>query len=95
MSGRGVWYGLVRVDKPFQMIETADALLEMAARLRDEPCVALDTEFVWDRTYYARLGLIQVALADGTCFLVDPITLPMPSASRSWSRRFGRRSAHG
>lgn len=57
----------------FQMIATPDAMRQMAARLQSEACLALDTEFVWDRTYYARLGLLQIGLADGTCFLVDPL----------------------
>jgi len=57
------------------MIDTPNALRELVARLRDEPCVALDTEFVWERTYRARLGLVQAALADETCFLLDPIAL--------------------
>jgi len=63
-------------EQPFQMIETSDELRQMVARLQNEECMALDTEFVWDRTYYARLGLIQIGLADGTCFLIDPIALP-------------------
>ncbi len=29
------------------------------------PCLALDTEFVWTKTYYARLGLVQVAPSGG------------------------------
>jgi len=61
--------------KPFQMIETSDTLRQMVAQLQNEECMALDTEFVWDRTYYARLGLIQIGLSDGTCFLVDPVAL--------------------
>lgn len=32
--------------------------------LSSAPLLALDTEFVWNRTYYARLGLVQAA-ADG------------------------------
>jgi ribonuclease D len=59
----------------FQMITTPDALRNMVARLQDEKCMALDTEFVWDRTYYARLGLVQIGLTDGTCFLVDAVAL--------------------
>jgi len=64
------------MTKAYQMIETPDALRQMVSRLQDEKCVGLDTEFVWDRTYYARLGLLQIGLADGTCFLVDPVALP-------------------
>jgi ribonuclease D len=59
----------------FQMIDTPDALRQMVARVQNEACLALDTEFVWDRTYYARLGLLQIGLADGTCFLVDAVAL--------------------
>ena len=59
----------------FQMIATPEALRRMEARLRDEECLALDTEFVWERTYYAQLGLVQIGLSDGTCFLVDPLAL--------------------
>ncbi|MDA1044180.1 MAG: HRDC domain-containing protein [Verrucomicrobia bacterium] len=59
----------------FKMVTTLAGLRETAARIKGEPCVALDTEFVWNRTYYARLGLIQLALADGSCFLLDPIAV--------------------
>ena len=60
----------------FQMIATPDALRQTVARLQTEACLALDTEFVWDSTYYARLGLLQIGLADGACFLVDAVALP-------------------
>lgn len=58
------------------MITTSPALDELVARLRSEPRIALDTEFVWMRTYYARLGLVQVAVNDGTCFLIDSMAIP-------------------
>ena len=64
------------MGESFQTIETPDALRRMAERLRNEERVALDTEFVWDRTYYARLGMVQVGLADGTCFLLDAVAVP-------------------
>lgn len=60
---------------PFQMIATPDALHRMLEQIQAEPCLALDTEFVWDRTYYARLGLLQIGLTDGTCFLVDAVAI--------------------
>ena len=37
--------------------------------------VALDTEFVWERTYYPQLGLIQIALSDEDCYLIDPLAI--------------------
>lgn len=33
---------------------------------------AIDTEFVWRKTYLPRIGLIQVAVPGGRCFAVDP-----------------------
>jgi ribonuclease D len=57
-------------------IQTPDALRALAARLSGEPCVVLDTEFVWERTFYPILGLVQLALADGTCFLIDTVAVP-------------------
>lgn len=42
---------------------------------RKTDAVALDTEFVWERTYYPQLGLIQIALSDEDCYLIDPIAI--------------------
>lgn len=36
---------------------------------------ALDTEFVWERTYYARLGLVQIGMAHDDCHLVDTVDI--------------------
>jgi ribonuclease D len=47
-------------------LETAVFRLESAARL------AIDTEFMRERTYYPQLCLVQVA-TDSDCFLVDPL----------------------
>ena len=59
------------MQKKYEWIGGPEELARMAERIRGEKMVGLDTEFVWDRTYYARLGLVQIGLADGTCFLVD------------------------
>jgi ribonuclease D len=61
------------MDADYEMIETEDALHLLVARLRNEPCIALDTEFVWERTFYARLGLVQIGIRSGSCFLLDPL----------------------
>ncbi len=56
------------------MITTNDALAEVCLRARQVPALALDTEFVRTRTYYPRLGLIQ--LFDGeTISLIDPLPI--------------------
>lgn len=53
------------------MIQSASGLYELVARARETGFVALDTEFVWERTYYPQLGLVQVGFSDEACFLVD------------------------
>ncbi|MEI6787537.1 MAG: ribonuclease D [bacterium] len=58
------------------MIETPTALEKMVGQLSNAPCVAVDTEFVWERTFYARLGLIQLGTQEGVCYLIDPVALP-------------------
>jgi len=57
------------------MITTQKALQELIERARSNDAVALDTEFVWERTYYPKLGLIQLALSNEECFLIDPVSL--------------------
>ena len=57
------------------MITTQEDLNALMARAHETDSIALDTEFVWERTYYPQLGLIQLALSDQECFLIDPIAL--------------------
>ena len=57
------------------IIATTSDLIELVARARKTDAVALDTEFVWERTYYPQLGLIQIALSDEDCVLVDPLAI--------------------
>ncbi len=57
------------------MIHTAQALAELVERALDCERVALDTEFVWNRTYYPQLGVIQLALASDDCHLIDPVAI--------------------
>jgi len=52
------------------------AKLEAAARRwSDEPALAVDTEFVFERTYRPRPGIVQVATGDEVA-LVDAVALP-------------------
>lgn len=57
------------------MISTNQQLQEMVTAARNYGCAALDTEFVWEKTYYPALGLVQVGVAD-QAYLIDP-TLPL------------------
>ena len=57
------------------MIHTANALAELVERALNCERVALDTEFVWNRTYYPKLGVIQLALAGDDCHLIDTVAI--------------------
>ncbi|MEN8189244.1 MAG: HRDC domain-containing protein [Thermodesulfobacteriota bacterium] len=57
------------------MIDSKKGLQELVDRALEVDAVALDTEFVWERTYYPRLGLIQIALSDEDCYLIDPCSI--------------------
>ena len=53
-------------------LTTEKDLADFCEKLRSSPTLAIDTEFVRERTYYHKLGLIQVS--DGTHFAaIDPI----------------------
>ena len=59
------------------LVSSASALAAALAACRAAPCVAVDTEFVWERTYYPRLGLVQLGLPDGQTFLLDAPALDL------------------
>lgn len=54
------------------LIQNEADLKSLVHQARKTDAVALDTEFVWERTYYPQLGLIQIALSDENCYLIDP-----------------------
>ncbi len=58
-----------------EVIATDDALTELVVEASQRDAVAIDTEFLWERTYYPRLGLIQLALSNEECFLIDPLAI--------------------
>jgi len=57
------------------MITQPAQLLELVAWTKSAEAIALDTEFFWERTYYPRLGLIQLAISGDECHLIDPLAL--------------------
>ena len=57
------------------LIETTDRLRQLCDRARGLDAVALDTEFVWERTYYPALGLVQVGLGGDDVHLIDTVAL--------------------
>ena len=56
------------------LIEHPDQLTAAVARWQSAPYVALDTEFVRETTFRARLGLVQVAVADEVA-LIDAVRI--------------------
>ena len=53
------------------MITTTEALIEACEAAQKAGAVGIDTEFVWDRTYYPTLGVVQVGYPDGSAVLID------------------------
>ena len=60
-----------------QWIATPEALDARLSSWADERVVALDTEFLRERTYYPKLALVQLA-AGGEIALVDPLAPGIP-----------------
>jgi ribonuclease D len=60
-------------------VQQRDALVAT----RDRSPIALDTEFIRERSYYPRLALVQWCRADGDAFLIDPVALPDAGALRT------------
>ncbi|MCP4339973.1 MAG: ribonuclease D [Desulfobulbaceae bacterium] len=63
------------MEKLNTFIQTQADLNTLIHLAQKTDAVALDTEFVWERTYYPQLGLIQIALSDEDCYLIDPIAI--------------------
>ena len=58
-----------------RVITTSHALEALAAEVRAAGRLALDTEFVWERTYRPVLGVVQVA-TDADVAVIDAVELP-------------------
>lgn len=56
------------------LIDRSGVLAQFAARARQQRWLGVDTEFVRDRTYFPRAGLIQIATPEEIA-LVDPVRL--------------------
>ena len=65
-----------------EVVDRDDRLADLAHRWLREPAVGLDTEFIRERTFFPRLGLIQVADSSG-CYLVDMVAIRDRSALAS------------
>lgn len=53
------------------LVSSPAALAAITTRARQCGLAAIDTEFVWTRTYFPALGIIQIALSESDAYLVD------------------------
>ncbi|MEY3785916.1 MAG: ribonuclease [Pseudomonadota bacterium] len=58
-----------------QYIETPDQLFKLCEQIKKEPWLALDTEFLREKTYYSKFCLLQIATPEWVA-CIDPIALP-------------------
>lgn len=56
------------------LIDTDDALDAFAKRCQESPYMAIDTEFLRERTYFAKLCLLQIAIK-GEIAIIDPFPI--------------------
>lgn len=55
-------------------IKTDEELRELCSHLANESYLALDTEFVWTKTYFPNLGIIQIA-SEKEAFIIDYVSV--------------------
>ncbi len=59
----------------FPLITENAAFSEFCKEALQQPSVGIDTEFVWTKTYYPKLGLLQMAYDREHCILVDTLAV--------------------
>lgn len=55
-----------------ELIESPAALAALCEELKTQDCIAVDTEFARERTYFPHIGLIQIA-GNGQIACIDPL----------------------
>lgn len=63
-------------------IDTQDQLKTVCDFLAGHDAVAVDTEFVWQRTYFPQLGIIQVAISEEHAYIIDTVAIEDPTPLR-------------
>jgi len=59
----------------FEVIETKNDLIQFVEKIKDSEWLALDTEFLREKTYYAKLCLIQIESNNGLRACIDPLSI--------------------
>ncbi|MBR4676338.1 MAG: HRDC domain-containing protein [Victivallales bacterium] len=59
----------------YPFITTNEEFGAACLEARKQPVIGLDTEFVWTKTYYPQLGLLQMGWDCEHCYLVDTIAV--------------------
>ena len=59
---------------PSYYIDTLEALKDFCQKIETSPYIALDTEFIREKTYYPKLALLQIADSEH-CACIDPLAI--------------------
>ncbi len=59
----------------FELIDNNEDLINFVKKISNTKWVALDTEFLRERTYYAKLCLVQIEADNGLRACIDPLSL--------------------
>lgn len=70
---------------PIGYISDSSSLRSLCEEWRNEPFLAIDTEFERTNTFYAKIGLLQIADSK-SCYLIDPLAIDDWSAFTSLLR---------
>ena len=54
-----------------KLIDSTEALQKICTKITEAGRVAIDTEFVWERTFYPALGIVQLGIDQEQAWLLD------------------------
>ncbi len=58
-----------------EIIDNPEDLESVVIQATAEKSIAVDTEFVWERTYYPKLGTIQIGFGKSSAYLIDVLAI--------------------
>lgn len=57
------------------IIETPKDFSDFILLCKTQECIAVDTEFLWERTYYPILGTVQIGFSHEECYIIDVVSI--------------------